>query len=83
MRQILCPGLQPYGGERIRDTRRAGYGCGNVYFTPKYSHGWSGTSLSGFSITIDHNGPPITANYTNSSSSWQGYGTDSGNYNVC
>jgi len=62
---------------------RSGYGCGSVYFTPHYSHGWSGTALTSVSISLSNSGPSITANYSNYSDQWQGYGADSLSYNIC
>lgn len=63
---------------------RYGMGCSSVYFNPKYSHGWSGTSLTSFSIGISGATPVITANYTTGvSQEWQGYGHDSQTYNIC
>lgn len=61
---------------------RNGLGCAGVYFTSHYSHGWSGVSLNGVSITLSQ-GPSITANYSNTSEQWQGYGASSNTYNIC
>ncbi|WP_143765320.1 hypothetical protein [Catenulispora acidiphila] len=62
---------------------RSGFGCANVFFTPHYSHGWSGTTLNGVSISVSSSGPVITANYSNTSEQWQAYGADSSSYNIC
>ena len=62
---------------------RNGLGCGNVYFTPHYSHGWSGATLTNITISLSPSGPSVSAVYTNTSDNWQGYGADSQSYNIC